>query len=226
MLHQKFITKKTYQTCGLLATLLLPAAISAAEIAVGPTLGTRGGGIDLTFPLRENLGLRATVAGFEYGRGFDEAGVHYDGDMRLATGGLILDWYPSTTSFRLSLGALYNGNQLKARGTGSGDSNIKIGNNSYDVSNESLSGNIKWKAAAPFLGLGWGRPSKSQGWHFGFEVGAIYTGKPTATLSASEGLHAQQGFDADLAAEEKELNDSLSKATFWPVIQLQVQYRF
>ncbi len=209
-----------------LALMLFATTAPAADVAVGPTLGTRGVGLDVTYSIKENLNLRGTLAGLQYGRDINEGGIKYRGDMDLSSAGIILDWYPSTSSLRLSLGALYNGNRLNARAKAAEDSSIDIGDNTYDLTGESLRGTIKWDDAAPFIGIGWGSTTSKAGWDFAFELGAIYTGKPSASLEASPGLRAQPGFDADLVKEERELNRAVKDATFWPVVQMQVQYRF
>lgn len=206
--------------------LLFSNVTHAEGIFVGGTLGTRGVGVDLGYSLTGNWSLRGSLAGLQYGRDVTEGDINYRGDMDLRSGGLLLDWYPSGGAFRLSLGAFYNGNKIKARATAANGGTLKVGNNTYDVAGESVDGVIKWKEAAPYLGIGWGNPSNGRGWGFAFDLGALYTGKPTGTLNASPGLRAQPGFNADLATEQEELNRGVKDATFWPVLQFQIQYRF
>lgn len=218
---------KVIKGCVFGFVLPLFSNITLAEgISVGGTLGTRGVGVDLGYSLSEKWSLRGSLAGLQYGRDINEGDINYQGDMDLRTGGLLLDWYPSGGAFRISLGAFYNGNKIKARATAANGGTVKVGNNTYNVADESIDGVIKWKEAAPYLGIGWGNPSNGRGWSFACDLGALYTGKPTGTLNASPGLRALPGFNADLAREQDELNSGVKDATFWPVLQFQVQYRF
>ncbi|MDQ6988543.1 MAG: hypothetical protein Q9M19_01580, partial [Mariprofundaceae bacterium] len=79
---------------------------------------------------------------------------------------------------------------------------------------------------APYVGLGWGDPVSS-GLPFGFslEFGVLMQGTPQASMTTS-GFAATTLSAADIAAEEKALEDDLSAFTLWPVASIGVNFSF
>ena len=83
---------------------------------VGVNVGTLGAGIEYSTSINEMFVLRTGVNGFNYSDSLTESGIKYDADLELKTASLILDYHPFSNGFRLSGGAMYNGNQLKMTG--------------------------------------------------------------------------------------------------------------
>ena len=92
----------------------------------------------------------------------------------------------------------------------------------------SLSGVVDFDRASPYVGLGFGTMSKS-GLRFSFDLGVLYQ-KPTAQLAVvcGSGLNAFEcaQLQADVAAEEVQLNNEIDDYRFYPVVTLGIGWVF
>lgn len=217
-------------TC--LAMPLSTLAESPSLFAFGVNGGSRGLGFDATVKINSYFNLRGSYSQYEISESFDEDDIEYDGDLELDTMGVMLDYYPFAGSFRLSAGYFNNGNQINAKAQPGGSGTVNINGFDYDVSNEWVKTEMDWDSSTSYLGLGWGNAfGEGSNWTFTFDLGLLLTDEPSATLSASDGLHASaatlgRNLQADLDAEAAELNDDLSDFDKYPVIQLGLSYRF
>jgi len=227
----------------LLAAALFAASTTSAlagDIAVGLVAGTAGAGAELTYGVAKDVNLRGTLRGFDYSYDFTEDNIRYEGDLKLRNGGLTVDWFPFSGSFRLSAGAMYNGNEVKARAKPETlPATYEIGNDTYEVDGE-INASIDWDKFAPYLGIGWGNAvAKNSNWSFSFDLGVMFTGEPSADLSASGRYRVNGGayqdvdlnnpnnpFTQDIERETASLNDEIKDAKFYPVVQLGVHYKF
>lgn len=202
------------------------AFADSKKFAVGVNGGTRGLGVDAVVGLGKFFNVRGTYSQYDFDESYEEDGINYDGTLELKTMGALLDYYPFAGSFRLSAGYLNNGSDLRARAVDS-DGVIMVGDNEYDISNEWVQSDLDWDSTAPYLGLGWGNSlGKGSNWTFTLDLGIIFTGKPDARLTASDGLMAQDGFQEDLAREEAALQDEIDDFDQFPVLQLGFTYAF
>ncbi|MFZ5466347.1 MAG: hypothetical protein ACOZAI_03705 [Pseudomonadota bacterium] len=221
----------------LLAAAFLAAcstSVLADGVAVGANAGTKGLGLELTHGVLDNLNVRGAFNTFSYGYDTTEDGIKYDGDLDLRNAGLMLDWFPFRGSFRMSAGAMYNGNKFKGKGNGSGVYELGADDTRYTIDGE-LRGEIDWRNFAPYVGLGWGNPV-AKNWGFTFDVGVMFTGSPDARLTATGTATPEGGtpidvstdptFQQHLAEEQARLNDEIEDAKFWPVVQLGLHYKF
>ncbi len=89
-----------------------------------------------------------------------------------------------------------------------------------------MTADIDMTGVAPFVGIGWGNAvDEESNWHFDFEIGALYQGTPTATLS-STGAASNPALASSIAAEQAQLRDALSNFKWYPVIASGITYRF
>lgn len=83
----------------------------------------------------------------------------------------------------------------------------------------------------PYVGLGWGNPFRGGPLTFTVDLGAIYGGTPSVSLSAHCGAAAPQGSSAcaqiqdSLAAERARLAGDVTLAKWYPVLNLGVSLR-
>lgn len=205
-----------------LAPVLATGGAAADGFALGAKAGTLGLGVEGTTALSQNINLRVGINNYSYS--FDEtaSNIRYNADVDLQSGGLIFDWHPFAGTFRLSAGWLYNKNA--AHLTTTPTSNVTIGNNTYTPAQVgTLSGDLKFKKNAPYLGLGWGN-AVAKGGPFGvtFEIGALFQGNPAVTLRSSNGAVSQ----ADLQREAQDAEADLDSFKVYPVVSLGFSYRF
>jgi hypothetical protein len=219
-----------------LACLAAPAASSAAtaDFAVALRGGTPGVGLDLDLGLSPAFGLRVGFAGFNINHSIDTSDVDYDGRLKLRTVTGLLDWYVFNGGFHLTAGVAGNDTKLDVVGQPSQGS-YTINGTTYTSSQlGSLTGELKFgDSVSPYVGFGWGNPTGEDGrFHFLFDVGAIYGGTPSVTLTAECGPAAPPGSSvcnqaqSDLGAEEAKLRHKADILQWYPVVNLGIAVRF
>jgi hypothetical protein len=221
----------------LLAVVMAVCAVgldaSSALAAAGATLklGTLGVGADVTIGLHERLNARVNLNYFNYGTSISEdededgsGGGTINPELNLFTVGALLDWHPWAQGFRISAGLYLNKNKLDL--TAELNDTVDINDREYALSD--LEGTVDFNSLAPYVGLGYGNAVGSDGnWHFSFDIGAMFQGSPQVGLRATASDPALQSqLDADVAEEQKELEDDLGVFTVYPVVSLGVSYRF
>ncbi|NHA15704.1 hypothetical protein [Thioalkalivibrio sp. XN279] len=203
-----------------LALLLGGHGAAAENFALGAKAGTTGLGLEGTFRMSEAFNLRGGFYAFDYSTDIEENGIQYDGDLELSNLGLFADWHPFTGAFRVSVGGVQSGNAFG----GSADGELDVGDNTYLAQ---LQADVDWDGFAPYLGIGWGNAVGSAGWSFSFDLGVMFTGEPTVSLTGTvDDPLLQAEFEDDLAREEEALRGELEDAKYYPVINLGVAYRF
>jgi hypothetical protein len=212
------------------ATTMLACTIANADTSIGLNAGTLGGGIELAHAFTERLGIRIGANGLKYDSTESYQSVDYDSKLKLATGELLFDWFPFANNFRISAGAMYNGNKLTLSGKPSPGGTYTINGVSYPASAiGSLDGNVDFTKAAPYFGLGYGRPV-GRGLSLTADLGVLFQGSPHSTLSATCGPGTPAAtctqIQSDVTAEQTQLNDDLHKYQYYPVISIGLAYTF
>jgi hypothetical protein len=220
----------------MLACLAAPAASSAAtpDFAVAVRAGTPGVGLDLDLGLSPSFGMRVGFAGFNINHSVNTSDVDYDGRLKLRTVTGLLDWYVFQGGFHLTAGVAGNGTKLDVVGQPSQGS-FTINGTTYSSSQlGSLSGELKFgNSVSPYVGFGWGNPAgESSHLHFLFDVGAIYGGTPTVSLTAQCGPAAPSGsalcdqIQSNVLTEQQKLRHKADVLQWYPVVNLGIAVRF
>jgi hypothetical protein len=219
-----------------LASLVVPATSSAAppEFAVALRAGTPGLGLDLDLGLSPMFGVRIGYSGFNINHSIDTDDVDYSGKLKLSMGTALLDWYPFEGVFHLTGGVAANDTKLDVVGQPSAGT-YTINGNTYTRSQiGSLTGQLKFgNSVAPYVGFGWGNPTGANGHiHFLLDIGAIYGGTPSVSLTAQCGSAAPSGSpvcdqaQANVATEQQKLRNKADFLRWYPVLNLGVAVRF
>jgi len=212
----------------------LPA--HAADSGAGLKLGTLGLGLEYEHRLTESLSGRLGFNALNFSHTVTSDDNDYDGDVQLRSFSALLDWYPSSGSgFRVTAGALYNGNEVDLTATDTGQ--MTLGDTTYDITG-TLHGNADFNKLAPYLGIGWNHVFGAHDrWSVGFDLGVMYQGSPDISLSA-EGTYSEVGnpgnsgtvdsatFQDDLRREEANLEKELEDYKYYPVLAVTLVYRF
>jgi hypothetical protein len=203
-----------------IALVLVPAA-AQADGSLGVRAGTLGLGVEFSYPISQRLGVRLNADSYKYSRKFNQDGIDYDGDAKLKTGSLLLDWFPFAGNFRISAGPVYNGNKLLLS---TPNTALTINGTPYQAQ---LDGQVDFKKYVPYAGIGYGRPIGS-GLSLTFDLGVIFQGTPTATLNGtcSPAPACTAQFQTDLKAQEASLNDKIKDFRYYPVATLGLAYTF
>ena len=151
--------------------------------------------------------------------------IDYDVKLKLNSFGANLDLYPFGGGFRVSVGARSNSNKIDLKGVPA--TAVEIGDVVYQPAEVgTLTGTIKTDSFAPVLSIGYGGQRKP-GFGFGFELGAMKQGSPRiSNLQATGTLASNSAFQAELAKEQAKVEADASDYKYWPIVQLQVFYRF
>lgn len=194
---------------------------------VGLTVGTLGAGINVATPINDSFQLRLNVNGAKYSKTATEEDVDYDADLKFANAGLLVDYFPfESVGFHLTGGAYYNANKIEARANPSGAGTIEINDFEYNKDDLALNGKLDFDKFAPYAGIGWGNDSRSEGFGFSLDLGVL-VGSTNVALTPdikNDLLRAQ--IEADVAAEQKKLDDDLDKLKVYPVVMLGITYTF
>jgi hypothetical protein len=204
----------------------LPAAAADGKWTLGLSGGTYGVGPELAYRLGSHAGLRASAGYFSVDQGEELDDIDYDGEIDLNSIGAALDLYPFGGGFRVSLGARINNNEINLEGRPS--TNVEIGNVTYTPAQVgSLTGKVTTDSFAPTLAIGYGG-KLAEGFTMGFELGVMFQGSPKIEdLRATNGTLASNPlFLANLAEEERRMEEDAEDFKYWPVLQLQFLYRF
>ncbi len=196
-------------------------------VAIGARLSTLGVGAEVIAPLAERLNLRLTLnyGGVEYTDTQED--VDYRVELRLRSGGALLDWHPGRGGFRFSFGALYNGNRLE--GEGRPREPVTIGDASFTPAEiGTLSAVVKFAKLAGYAGIGFGNAAApGNRWTVLFDLGVLFYASPEFTLTADGTLADNAFFQANLQKEKDSIEDDYVKAArFYPVASLGLGFRF
>lgn len=210
------------------------AAYSAhAEAAVGLKASTLGAGIDLAAAIPTSqpgtLDVRLNGNYFSYSSTKSYSSNRYDGDLKLNSVGVLLDWYPFHGSFKISGGGYYTGTKLDVTGQPTEGSFTFNGQQYSSAEVGSLTGKAKFQhETAPYVGIGWGNPfAGSNHWSVFVDLGVIFTGSPKLELSSTGGtLSNNATLQQNLEQERKKAEDDVSNISVYPVVSLGVAYRF
>ena len=145
---------------------------------VGLTVGTLGAGINVATPINDSFQLRLNINGAKYSRTESEEDIDYDADLKFANAGLLVDYFPfESVGFHLTAGAYYNANKIEAAGQPT-NGTFTIDDVDYQAAEiGSLNADLDFDKFAPYIGLGWGNDSRSEGFGFSLDIGAL-VGKP------------------------------------------------
>lgn len=192
---------------------------------VGVKLGTLGAGVEINYPLSSMLSISAGLNKFSQSEDDSIDGIEYDVDLDLQTISLFVNYHPFSGSFRITAGAMINGNELSM--AAKPNATYDIDGNIYTAAEVgSLEASVDFNSLAPYVGIGYGNGA-DKGLGFTFDVGVLMQGEPNVDLESKGGLLSNDPtFQADLDAEEKAAEDDIDDFTIYPVLAVGVSYRF
>ena len=214
----------------IVAALLLPGRQARAafeEWAIGVKSGTLGlGGEIATDLVPDVLHLRGSVQWLEFDFDVEIDDIDYDVGVEFLNPLLLLDWYPFAGDFRISAGALFNGSDIDLEATSADP--IEIGGRLYNPGDiGSIRGESDFDEIAPYVGIGFGNHlSQDRRWGFSADLGVAFIGSPNVDLRITGPFADNPLLLADLAEEERKIEDELDKFRFYPVLSLTLYFRF
>jgi len=215
----------------MLAGLTMCAAVHAGDVGLSAEVGTLGAGIHLIVPVQDGLNARIGFNGANYSYTGSTSDVNYDFKLKLQTIDALLDWYPMSGSFHLSAGLFHNGNKISSVAKPNNNSTYTINGDTYTTAEVgAIDGDVEFRSAAPYLGLGWGNPTgKEKGWGFTSDLGVVFQGSPSASLTSSGCTATAQTcaqLTNDLNVENNNLDQKTNNFKLYPVVRFGVTYSF
>ena len=207
--------------------LVAPAAAatpapSLAHTAISLMAGSLGLGLEANHLLTSRLGVRlgGYMAGFSYEG--SQAGQAIGMAMHLRNALAALDLYPfGGSGFHLSGGALLSGSSIRGSTVSGPDASYTFNHHDYtgaDVGTLTL--DLRLPRSAPYVGIGFGRPSHSGvGLHFGGAGLGLAFGRAAVVMQASRGGGNPQ-LASDLRSDEAVIQRSVDKVPFYPVVSI------
>jgi hypothetical protein len=220
----------------LVAALAALATAASAQAQVGAAvtadLGTTGAGVHLVVPMERNLNGRFGANYFKHDFEKRSGLVDYKMDGKLATFDVLFDWYViPQSSFRLTGGLVYNGTRFKAVGVPAASSSFTFNGNTYSTTDIGrLEGDVTFRRAAPYIGIGWGNAlTPNKRWNFAADIGAFHQGKAKVNLipyGCTTSNTVCRQLASDVAVEEVRLQEEASDFKVYPVLRASISYSF
>lgn len=219
---------KQVKNAALVAAVAIFAAGAASEAGAQEVYvqgGSLGAGVGAALPLNSWAGVHAELEGFGLSHSVTVDGNLYDGRLTLLQGGLYLDLFPfSSSGFRVTTGALINGDELQAHAVPNSDGNYKIGNDYVPAIGAAPSATARFPGVMPYLGVGYGHKPVSKGFGFMCDLGVAY-GRPHVSYFVPA-VYSQLTTQANIDQEQQNITNQVEKYRWYPVVQLGVTYRF
>jgi len=209
--------------------LLAFPGVAPADTSLGLRGGTLGGGVELSHAFGQRTGVRLNADGFNFSQTSTYDDIDYDVKLKLQTVSLLGDWFPFANNFRVSLGAMFNGNKLALKGQPTGGF-YTINGTPYNTAQVgSLDAAVDFAKAAPYFGIGYGRAINS-GLSLIFDAGVMFQGSAKSKIDLTCGPLATPPecaqAQSDAQAEQSRLDESLRSFKYYPVISLGLAYTF
>ena len=214
----------------LVSAALLPALAAASGFNVSGRVGTLGLGAEVGYAFNDYVNVRLAMNNFSYDYNTTEDDIEFDFDLELESTALFLDIHPFAGAFRVTGGILDNRNRLDGQAVPMGE--YEIGDQTYSGAEVgTLYSNVALGESNPvYVGLGWSKALGTSGFGLGFDLGVVLQGSPTVRLSATGPVTTNpataEEFEANLRAEEEQLESDLSEFETYPVISLGLTYQF
>jgi hypothetical protein len=221
--------RKLLVTAAVLPLLAFPG-LAPADTSLGIRGGTLGAGLELSYALSQRAAVRLNADGYNRKQTSTHDNIDYDMKLKLQTASLMGDWFPFANNFRISAGAMFNRNKFTLKGQPTGPGYTINGTFYTSAEVGSLDAAVDFRKAAPYFGIGYGRPIKS-GLSLIFDAGVMFQGSPRSKIDATCGAAIQgtpqcTSLQSDAAAEQSNLDESLHSFKYYPVISLGLAYTF
>lgn len=223
------MTRKTISLVAVVCSAIASHA-HAADMGLYGTAGTVGFGGGVAASFNKHLGARIGYTTYEYSvNDLEESELHLDGKAEIGGAQAFLDWHPFGGAFRLSAGAIENAS-LSARAEPIANT-YTLNGVTYSADDiGQATGTAKYDSISPYLGIGFGHPLSLDGrFALTADLGVVFTGSPKVELNATcavpNAMLCSQ-IEADVLAEEAELQDDADDLKYWPLLSVGISYRF
>lgn len=207
----------------LLLLLAVPQGVPGQSLGVGARAGFLGFGGEAAVELNRSVVLRGGFGVFPLDFTGEYSEVSYTVTPPSSIGNVGIDLYPGGRGFRIVAGIMSRSGDVEIlSGDLSEGSPVQIGDEEYNQPG-TISGVLKSKSTAPFVGIGFGRHT-APGFGLFLDFGVAFVGDPEVSLDASGPVRDVPGFLENLRKEEREIEEvggGLLK--YWPVFSVGIR---
>jgi hypothetical protein len=207
----------------LLLLLAVPQGVPGQSLGVGARAGFLGLGGEAAVELNRSVVLRGGFGVFPLDFTGEYSEVSYTVTPPSSIGNVGIDLYPGGRGFRIVAGIMSRSGDVEIlSGDLSDGSPVQIGDEEYNQPG-TISGVLKSKSTAPFVGIGFGRHT-APGFGLFLDFGVAFVGDPEVSLDASGPVRDVPGFLENLRKEEREIEEvggGLLK--YWPVFSVGIR---
>lgn len=226
----------TTTACALFALLGAGSVMAGSDFSGGhwetsARASTLGAGVEIKRTLGSSLAARVMLNGFSVSLDEEYSDVSYDGDLKLKSGGLVLDFHPGGGWFRVSAGILLNGNRLDVDAEPTAGT-FEFNNVTYSVAQVATAkGKADFNSVAPYAGIGFSKsPGADGGLSISVDVGVVFQGSPSFDLDVTCGTAVPTvtctRLQSDADAERAAFEDDADEYKYFPVVSLGLGYRW
>lgn len=212
------------------AALAMSGYAQAADFGIYASAGTIGLGGGIAANFGSHFGARVGYTSYEYTvDDLEESDLTLDGKAEIGGAHALLDWYPFGGGFRISAGAMENASlSARAKPVGGTYTLNDVVYSAEDIGE--ATGTAKYDSISPYAGIGFGRALSRDGrFSFSADFGVVFTGSPKVELNATcrvPNSAVCSDIQADVAAEQAELQNDADDLKYWPVLSLGLSYKF
>ncbi len=197
-------------------------------------VSTLGLGIDYLHSLSESSDIRLNLNAWNREIIIDKTDVEYDANLKLKNFGVIYDYYPGASIFRVSAGIYYSGDSFDITAKPISSASYTFGGNHYSATDiGDVSGGIDFKKFAPYIGIGGGSSPNGDGifgtgFAFAFDIGTLYTSYDAELTTSHCNLPTIVCTELvrDVEIERLKLHNELNDIKWYPVVALGLSFKF
>ncbi|CAN5319770.1 hypothetical protein BH09PSE6_BH09PSE6_23320 [soil metagenome] len=209
------------------AALLCAGAAHAQVGSLYVKAGTLGAGVGYAVPIGDSFAARIGANVLRVSHDDTYKDNDYKGKAKFESLDLLGDWY-LTDGFRLTAGALYNRNRLKADADLGPGGTYEVNGVAYPIDSASAKIELGRKKFTPYVGIGYStKPQLKAGLGFYADLGVTFQNpKSSIDVQANPLILNDPTFQANLAEAEHDLQHEANKLKVYPVVSAGVVYGF
>ncbi len=225
------IRSALFAAAAIAAALAGPAAAqsNSSPFSLGVGVGTNGLLVEGGYRLNSMLVLRGQGAFMDFNDGFTSDNIRYGGRFHFNTGGAFLDLHPLSNPWLITGGAVFGERKVDVNAKPSVNGSITIHGVTYPTSEVgSVVGDVDYGNTSPFVGAGWDNTYYNRsGWGFRAIAGVIFGDHPPVADIHAVGPYATQpAVISNVDADQATLRHDAADYSYYPVVQVGVNYRF
>ncbi len=195
-----------------------------SNFGIGVKAGTLGLGLEGRWDGLPYIDFRLGLNTYSFEDDGRQANNLYQADLDLETIYLTANFHFPLSPFRLTVGAMSNGNEINMVGAETGDYSFG-GQNWTQAEVGVLTSTTSFSSTSPYVGLGFDFELFGKA-GLNFDLGVLMQGEPKVTLATTGTALNDPLFASTLEAERQELEDEMSDFKAYPVISLAFVYNF